>query len=83
MTVAELKAVLDWAKFDTDYDTTYEEVVAEFGVEGLFVDEYEAFDKPFCRYRWIADEENYITITFEIQADGTKTWNVTAWEGLK
>ena len=51
------------------------------------VEDYQIFahhnGKIFCRYRWFADDDNRVTITFEKQTDGTLTWNVTAWDGLK
>ena len=78
-----LKKGLEWCKIERDYDSTYEEIAQQFGVHGKFVDEYEAFDKPFRRYRWFFDEENYVTVTFEVKPDGTETWNVTAWDGIK
>ncbi len=78
-----LKTGLEWCKTERTYDSTYDEVAAQFGVHGFFVDEYEAFDKPFRRYRWFFDDSNYVTVTFEVKPDGSETWNVTAWEGIK
>ena len=80
---ATLKKGLEWCKTERDYDSTYDEIAQQFGAHGKFVDEYEAFDKPFRRYRWFFDDENYVTITFEVKPDGTETWNVTAWDGIK
>ena len=76
-----LKAGLEWCKTERTYDSTYDEVAAQFGVHGFFVDEFG--DKPYRRYRWFYDDSNYVTITFEVKPDGTETWNVTAWEGIK
>ena len=78
-----LKEALAWVKSNQSYDMTYEQIVEGIGVPGLYVDEFENNGKVFCRYRWIADDDNRMTITFEKQADGTLTWNVTAWDGLK
>lgn len=78
-----LKTGLEWCKTERTYDTLYDEIAGQFGVHGYFVDEYEAFDKPFRRYRWFYDDSNYVTITFEVKPDGSETWNATAWEGIK
>ena len=83
MGLEELKAALAWVKSNQSYDMTYEQIAEGIGVPGLYVDEFENNGKVFCRYRWIADDDNRITITFEKQTDGTLTWNVTAWDGLK
>lgn len=77
------KAGLDWCKTQRSYRSTYDEVAAQFGVHGKYIDSWDSNGETFCRYRWFADEANYVTVTFEIQADGTETWNVTAWEGFK
>ena len=79
----QLKEALEWAKHVRDYETTYEDTVDAVGVPGAYVDEFESNGKLFRRYRWSADEDNYMTITFEVHADGAETWNVTTWEGLK
>lgn len=71
-----LKTGLEWCKTERTYDSTYDEVAAQFGVHGFFVDEFG--DKPYRRYRWFYDDSNYVTITFEVKPDGTETWNVTA-----
>ena len=78
-----LKTGLEWCKTERTYDTLYDEIAGQFGVHGYFVDEYEAFVKPFRRYRWFYDDSNYVTITFEVKPDGSETWNATAWEGIK
>ena len=78
---ATLKAGLEWCKNERTYDSTYDEVASQFGVHGFFVDEFG--DKPYRRYRWFFDDSNYVTVTFEVKPDGTETWNVTAWEGIK
>ena len=83
MGLEELKAALAWVKSNQSYDNTYEQIEEGFGVPGLFVDEFESNGKVFCRYRWLADDDNRVTITFEKQSDGTLTWNITAWDGLK
>lgn len=76
-----IKTGLEWCKTERTYDSTYDEVAAQFGVHGFFVDEFG--DKPYRRYRWFYDDSNYVTITFEVKPDGSGTWNVTAWEGIK
>ena len=76
-----LKTGLEWCKTERTYDSTYDEVASQFGVHGFFVDEFG--DKPYRRYRWFYDDSNYVTVTFEVKPDGTETWNVTAWEGIK
>jgi len=83
MGLEELKEALAWAKSNQSYDNTYAQIADGFGVPGLFVDEFKNNGKVFCRYRWFADDDNRVTITFEKQADGTLTWNITAWDGLK
>ena len=83
MGLEELKEALAWSKSNQSYDNTYEQIVEGFGVPGLYVDEFESNGKIFCRYRWFADDDNSVTITFEKQSDGTLTWNITAWDGLK
>ena len=81
--LAVLKELLPWMKFDTDYGMPYEEIAAKFGVHGKYVDTFESNGEQFVRYRWSADDDNRITITFYANADGTETWNVTTWDGLK
>ena len=83
MELEDLKEALAWVKSEQSYDNTYEQIVNGLGVPGLFVDEFENNGKVFCRYRWFADVDNRMTITFEKQADGVLTWNITAWDGLK
>ena len=83
MELEALKEALAWVKSNQSYDNTYAQIVDGIGVPGLYVDEFENNGKVFCRYRWFADEDNRMTITFEKQADGTLTWNITAWDGLK
>ena len=83
MELEALKEALEWVKDNQSYDNTYEQIVEGFGVPGLYVDEFESNGKIFCRYRWFADDDNRITITFEKQSDGTLTWNITAWDGLE
>lgn len=82
MTLDALKEALAWVKSNQSYDRTYEEIAAGIGVDGLYVDEFENAGKTFCRYRWLSDDDNRITITFEKHNDGTLTWNVTAWDGI-
>jgi hypothetical protein len=77
------KAGLEWCKTERSYSSTYEEVAAQFGVHGKYIDTWDANNKKYVRYRWFADKDNYVTVTFEVHADGTETWNVTAWEGFK
>ena len=78
-----LKEALAWVKSNQSYDNTYEQIAEGIGVPGLYVDEFENNGKMFCRYRWFADDDNRMTITFEKQTDGTLTWNITAWDGLE
>lgn len=82
MTLDQLRNALDWVKSNQSYDRTYEEIAAGIGVGGLYVDEFENGGKTFCRYRWLSDEDNRITITFEKHDDGSLTWNVTTWDGI-
>lgn len=82
MTLDQLRIALDWVKSNQSYDRTYEEIAAGIGVGGLYVDEFENGGKTFCRYRWLSDDENRITITFEKHDDGSLTWNVTSWDGI-
>lgn len=77
--MATLKKMLPWCKSETSYDMTYEEIAAQFGVHGKQV---ESLFENTAIYRWIADEENYIQISFDIHEDGSETWNVTQWEGI-
>lgn len=74
----KLKDLLQWCKSDTDYDTTYDEVAAQFGVHGKLIND--TGDYRF--YRWLADADNYIQITFSVK-DGQEYWNMTQWNGLK
>lgn len=77
-----LKEVLPWMKTETDYGMPYEEIAAKFGVHGKYVDTWENNGEQFVRYRWSADDDNRITITFYANPDGSETWNVTAWDGI-
>lgn len=81
--LAVLKEVLPWMKTETDYGMPYEEIAAKFGVHGKYVDTFENNGEKFVRYRWSADDDNRITITFYANPDGSETWNLTAWDGLK
>ena len=83
MELDALKEALAWVKSNQSYDNTYEQIAEGIGVPGLYVDDFENNGKMFCRYRWFADDDNRMTITFEKQADGTLTWNITAWDGLE
>jgi len=74
-----LKRCLPWCKKETSYSTTYDEVAAQFGVHGLAI---ESLFEGKSIYRWLADDDNYIQITFDMQQDGTETWNVTQWNGI-
>lgn len=74
----KLKDLLQWCKKETDYNTTYDEVAAQFGVHGKLIKD----DGEYRYYRWLADEDNYIQITFSVK-DGVEYWNVTQWNGLK
>ena len=47
------------------------------------MDTFENNGEQFVRYRWSADDDNRITITFYANADGSETWNITTWDGLK
>ena len=73
-----LKDVLNWCKFDTDYNMTYDEVAAKIGTHGKLIDD----TGDYRYYRWLADDDNYIQITFSVK-DGHEYWNVTQWTGLK
>lgn len=81
--LAVLKEVLPWMKTETDYGMPYEEIAAKFGVHGKYVDTFENNGEQFVRYRWSADDDNRITITFYANEDGSETWNITTWDGLK
>lgn len=81
--LAVLKELLPWMKTETDYGMPYEEIAAKFGVHGKYVDTFENNGEQFVRYRWSADDDNRITITFYANADGSETWNITTWDGLK
>ena len=81
--LAVLKELLPWMKTETDYGMPYEEIAAKFGVHGKYVDTFENNGEQFVRYRWSADDDNRITITFYANPDGSETWNLTAWDGLK
>lgn len=74
-----LKDVLEWCKSDTTYDTTYDEVAAKIGAHGKAI---ESLFEGVNIYRWLADEDNYIQISFTVK-DGVEYWNVTQWSGLK
>lgn len=75
-----LKSVLEWCKKETSYDTTYEEIAAKIGVHGK---EIQSLFEDRHIYRWLADEDNYIDITFSFDESGQEYWNVTTWSGLK
>lgn len=77
--LATLEKLLPWCKTETSYDTSYEEVAAQFGVHGKQI---ESLFENNTIYRWLVDDENYIQITFDIHEDGSETWNVTQWEGI-
>ena len=81
--LAVLKELLPWMKTETDYGMPYEEIAAKFGVHGKYVDTFENNGEQFVRYRWSADDDNRITITFYANPDGSETWNITTWDGLK
>lgn len=74
-----LQKCLPWCKTETSYDTTYEEVAAQFGAHGKSI---ESLFEGMSIYRWWSAEDIYIQITFKIGDDGTETWNVTQWKGL-
>ena len=74
----KLKDLLDWCKKETDYNTTYDEVAAQFGVHGKLTGD----DGDYRYYRWLADDDNYIQITFSVK-DGQEYWNITQWRGCK
>lgn len=61
------------------YETTYDEIAQKFGAHGKSIDSL--FENRTI-YRWWADDENYIQITFATET-GTELWNVTTWSGLK
>ncbi len=75
-----LKELLPWCKTETDYDMTYDEIAAKFGVHGKQI---ESLFEGKSIYRWIASENDYIQITFDIHDDGSETWNVTQWNGIQ
>lgn len=74
-----LKRCLPWCKTERTYSTTYDEIAALFGVHGKQI---ESLFEGKAIYRWLADDDNYIQITFDIHEDGSETWNVTQWEGI-
>jgi len=80
VSLAKLKELLPWMKTETDYGMPYEVIAEKFGVHGKSI---ESLFEGKAIYRWLADDENYIQITFDINDDGSETWNVTQWSGLK
>jgi len=74
-----LKTLLPWCKTEPDYDTPYEDIAAMFGVHGKQI---KSLFENNTIYRWLADDDNYIQITFNVQSDGSETWNVTQWNGI-
>jgi len=78
--MAVLKECLPWCKKETSYDTTYDEIAARFGVHGLAVD---SLFENIAIYKWLADDDNYIQISFNIHEDGSETWNITQWQGIE
>ncbi|MBR5284189.1 MAG: hypothetical protein IKU27_03990 [Clostridia bacterium] len=79
VSMATLKEMLPWCKTETDYDMTYDEIASKFGVHGKQI------DSPFENvsiYRWMAGDNDYIQISFNIHDDGSETWNVTQWQGI-
>ena len=78
-----IKNALEFCKTERTYDTTYDEIAAQFGVHGFHVDDFDASGKTMRRYRWFYDDDNRVTVTFEVKPDGTETWNITAWDGFK
>ena len=75
----KLKSLLEWCKTETSYEMTYDEIAAKIGVHGKQI---ESLFDDCTIYRWLADDENYIQITFKLK-DGQEYWNVTQWSGLK
>ena len=75
-----LKRCLPLCKTERTYSTTYEEIAAWFGVHGR--PENSPFEGKSI-YRWLADDNNYIEITFDIHEDGSETWNITQWRGIE
>ena len=80
VTMAKLKEMLPWCKTETDYSMTYDEIAAKFGAHGKAL---ESLFENKTIYRWIASENDYIQITFDVQSDGTETYNVTQWQGIE
>ena len=78
-----IKNALEFCRTERTYDTTYDEIASLFGVHGFHVDDFDASGRTMRRYRWFYDDDNRVTITFEVKPDGTETWNVTAWDGLE
>lgn len=74
-----LQEQLEWCKRETDYDMPYEEIAAQLGAHGKQID---SLFEGISIYRWWATEEDYIQISFNINDDGTETWNVTQWSGI-
>lgn len=79
VTMAKLKEMLPWCKTETDYNMTYDEIAAQFGVHGKQI---ESLFENTTIYRWIATENDYIQISFHVQSDGRETYNVTQWQGI-
>ncbi|MBR6791421.1 MAG: hypothetical protein IKM31_11215 [Oscillospiraceae bacterium] len=78
--MATLQRCLPWCKTERTYSTTYDEIAALFGVHGKSV---ESLFEGKTIYRWWADDDDYIQITFDLHEDGSETWNVTQWNGIQ
>ncbi|MBR3867647.1 MAG: hypothetical protein IKM54_07645, partial [Butyricicoccus sp.] len=79
VSMATLKELLPWCKSEVSYDTTYDEIASKFGAHGKQI---ESLFENMAIYRWIAGENDYIQISFNIHEDGSETWNVTQWNGI-
>ena len=77
--MATLNAALAWCKDNASYQTTYDEIAAQFGVHGMQKDSL--FENNTI-YRWWATEDAYVQITFTVADDGTELWNITQYDGI-
>ena len=78
-----LKAGFDWLRYQTGYENgygrpTYEEIAEQLGTDGKKTHE-SSWEEDYHVYEWVTAGGDFLLVSFNVQADGSETWNSSSW----
>lgn len=78
-----LKEVFTWLEYQTSYEggyqrPTYDEIAEKLGTNG-FKAHPDSWKDDYHVYEWVTTGDDFLLLSFKVQADGSETWNSSSW----